>query len=270
MMRMPVIALVLLAPLSAQGLNTLSAGERQAGWRLLFDGRTFGGWQAAAGGAWTIEEGCLKAQAKPRLREDLLTRDSFRNFELVFEWKVAPGSNSGVKYLIQDVVLVDERQLPPGARLPFEEQVAWFLERGSARRALAEGGSGAEVYPVAFEYQVIDDSKHPDALLNASSRAGALYRMAAPAAQAARRAGEFNQGRIVVRDLHVEHWLNGVKVVDTRLDNAQVRKSIEMRWKPGNPVGKLLLEIPKRKTPVALQHHNDPAWFRNIKIRELP
>ncbi len=96
------------------------------------------------------------------------------------------GANSGVKYLIQDSVLVDPRQLPEGARLNFEQQVGWFLQHRSAKRELVQPGSGAQVYPVAFEYQVIDDRKHIDALYNASSRAGALYRMAAPSQSAAR------------------------------------------------------------------------------------
>lgn len=249
--------------------NRLTAEERKAGWRLLFDGKTMRGWAPAAEGAWTVEDGCLKAIPRPVLREDLLTLDEFGDFELVFEWKVAPGANSGVKYLIQDSVLVDEKQLPEGMRLSFEQQVGWFLEHRSAKRELVKPGSGAQVYPVAFEYQVIDDKRHIDALYNATGRAGALYRMAAPAQSVSRPAGEFNEGRIVLRGLHVEHWLNGVKVVDIRLDDPQVRESIEKRWKEGHPVRRLLVEIPKRRTPIALQHHNDEAWFRNLKIREL-
>jgi hypothetical protein len=253
----------------AQAPNTLTPEERREGWRLLFDGKTMRGWAPAAEGAWTVEDGCLKAVPRPVLREDLLTEEEFGDFEFSFEWRVAPGANSGVKYLIQDVVLVDEKQLPEGMRLNFEQQVGWFLEHRSAKRELVRAGSGAQVYPVAFEYQVIDDKKHPDALMNASSRAGALYRMAAPAQAAAKPAGEFNEGRIVLRGLRVEHWLNGVKVVDIRLDDPRVRESVERRWKEGHPVRRLLTEIPKRRSPVALQHHNDEAWFRNLKIREL-
>lgn len=253
----------------AQAPNTLTQQERGEGWKLLFDGRTMKGWAPAAEGAWTVEDGCLKAVPRPVLREDLLTLEEFGDFEFSFEWKVAPGANSGVKYLIQDVVLVDDKQLPEGMRLNFEQQVGWFLEHRSAKRELVRAGAGAQVYPVAFEYQVIDDRKHVDALMNASSRAGALYRMAAPSQAAAKPAGEFNEGRIVLRGLHVEHWLNGVKVVDIRLDDAQVRESVERRWKEGHPVRRLLTEIPKRRTPLALQHHNDEAWFRNLKIREL-
>jgi len=249
--------------------NSLTEAEKKEGWRLLFDGRSMQGWAPVAADAWTVEDGCLKAIPRPVLREDLLTLEEFGDFELVFEWKVAPAANSGVKYLIHDMVLVDERQLPEGMRLTFEQQVGWFLEHRSAKRELVKAGSGAQVYPVAFEYQVIDDQRHIDAMLNASGRAGALYRMAAPARAAAKPAGEFNEGRIVLRGLHVEHWLNGVKVVDVRLDDPQVRESIERRWKEGHPVRKMLTGIPKRRTPIALQHHNDAAWFRSIRIREL-
>lgn len=249
--------------------NRLTEAEKKAGWRLLFDGRTMQGWAPAAEGAWTVADGCLKTIPRPVLREDLVTVDEFGDFELAFEWRVAPGANSGVKYLIQDSVLVDEKQLPEGMKLSFEQQVGWFLEHRSAKRELVKPGSGAQVYLVAFEYQVIDDGKNPEALLNASSRAGALYRMAAPGQAAAKPAGEFNEGRIVLRGLHVEHWLNGVKVVDIRLDDPQVRASVERRWKEGHPVRRLLTEIPKKRAPIALQHHNDEAWFRNLKIREL-
>lgn len=254
---------------AAQPESRRPAGAEANGWKALFDGRSFAGWRPAAEGAWAIEDGCMKAVPRPALREDLVSTDEFGDFELEFEWKVAPGANSGVKYLIQDTVLVDEKQLPEGMRLSFEQQVGWFLTHRSAKRELVQAGSGAQVYPVAFEYQVIDDRRHPDALFNAASRAGALYRMAAPLQAAARPAGEFNQGRIVLRGLHVEHWLNGVKVVDVRLDDPQVRASIEKRWPAGNPVRRLLEEIPKRRSPIALQHHNDAAWFRNIRIREL-
>ena len=86
--------------------NTLSAAEKAAGWRLMFDGKTFAGWDDPArksppGDAFTIENGCIKALAKPRITEDLFTTDTFRNFEMEFDWKSSPGGNTGIKYLIQ-------------------------------------------------------------------------------------------------------------------------------------------------------------------------
>ncbi|MBI5281373.1 MAG: DUF1080 domain-containing protein [Candidatus Solibacter usitatus] len=256
------------AALWAQAPNTLSKQEQAAGWRLLFDGKTTQGWQAAGADTWAVEDGCLKALPRPVLREDLISTQEFGDFELSFEWKVAAGSNSGVKYKLQDAVLVDARQLPD-PKMQFEKQVAYFMKNRAARREAVQRGSGAQVYTVAFEYQVIDDEKHTDALHNAASRAGALYRMAAPSKNVVKPVGEFNQGRIVLRGKHVEHWLNGVKVVEIDLDSAQVRASVEERWEAGHPVRELLEKMPKARCPVALQHHNDAAWFRNVKIREL-
>jgi hypothetical protein len=251
----------------AQTPNTLTPEEKAAGWQLLFDGKSTKGWQPTAAGTWAIEDGCLKSLSKPVLREDLISTATFGDFEMTFEWKVAPGSNSGVKYRIQDAVLVDDHQLPN--KMPFEQQVAYFMKTRSAKKELVQAGSDAQVYPVAFEYQVIDDSRHPDAVRNPSSRAGALYRMAAPSQAAAKPVGEFNQSRIVLRGKHVQHFLNGIKVVEIDLDAPQVRASIEQRWAADNPVRDLLEKMPKALTPVAIQHHNDVAWYRNVKIRPL-
>jgi hypothetical protein len=266
-MRTLLLSLCLALAAAAQTPNTLTAAEKKEGWKLLFDGRSMKGWQPVPADAWAVEDGCLKSLSHPLLREDLISRASYGDFELRFDWKVAPGSNSGVKYKIQDNVLVDDHQVPE--RMSFEKQVAYFLRTRSGKRELVKKGSDAQMYPVAFEYQVIDDSKHPDALHNLSSRAGALYRMAAPAQAAARPVGEFNEARIIVRGMQVEHWLNGVKVVETRLDAPEVRKSIEQRWAADNPVRDLLEKLPRARCPISLQNHNDVAWYRNIRIREL-
>jgi hypothetical protein len=248
--------------------NRLSTEERAAGWRLLFDGQTMDGWSKPHfPNTWTIEDGCLKSVANPRLREDLISLQAYGDFELAWEWKVAPGSNSGVKYKIQQAVLIDEKQLPH--LMPFEEQVAFELTHQQASYDKVTPGGGAQVYPVAFEYQLIDDATHPDAKAKAESRAGALYSMVAPSRAAARPVGEWNQSRIVLRGLHVEHWLNGVKVVETDLDAPAVRAHIEKRWANAERVRKLLIDLPKARCPVSLQHHNDVAWFRNIRVLEL-
>lgn len=267
-MRLPFVLIVSAALALAQAPNTLTPAEKAAGWQLLFDGHSLKNWHAPAPGAWAIEDGCLKSLGKPVLREDLISTGTYGDFEMTFEWKLAPGSNSGVKYRIQDTVFVDGGQLPN--RMPFEQQVAYFMKTRSAKKELVKPGSDAQIYPIAFEYQVIDDAKHPDALRNPSSRAGALYRMAAPTQAAAKPIGEFNQSRIVLRGKHVQHFLNGVKVVEIDLDAPQVRASIEQRWAAGNPVRELLETMPKSLTPVAIQHHNDVAWYRNVKIRPLP
>ena len=93
--------------------------------------------------------------------------------------------------------------------------------------------------------------------------------MVAPSAQPARPVGEFNHSRILVRGNHVEHWLNGVKVVDSALDSAEAIQGIQTRWAVAPHVYKLLATQPKKDCPISLQNHGNEAGFRNIKIRRL-
>lgn len=257
----------------AQPLNELTTAERQAGWKLLFDGRTFEGWHQAGGRqdfpGWNIENGSIHSLPRPALREDLFTDGEYADFELAFEWRVAPKANGGVKYRIQDSFLVDGEQIGPRPG-PFELQVEYEAVHRQAKREKVRPGSGAQEYPIAFEYQVIDDTGHPDSIRNLTSRAGAVYRMAAPSKPMAKPAGEWNQGRIVARGTRTEHWLNGEKVVDTSLTSPEVRQHIEQRWKDAPTVLKLLTEMRRLRSPIALQHHNDEVWYRNIKLRPIP
>jgi hypothetical protein len=260
-------AVVVLAPVAAglaQDANTLTSEDKARGWRLLFDGATMHGWEDPAssrppGDAWLIEDGCLKSRARPRVRRDLFTTESFGDFELVFDWRVAAHANSGVKYRIQDRFWVEDRPADPKLKR-FEDLTNYrMLHR------LSVAPSPGQEYVVGFEYQVIDNSvfKPGQGLLQ---RAGSLYDMIAASRDASRPSGEWNHSRIAAKGTHVEHWLNGVKVVDTTLDSPDVRAGIETRWGPGTPVAKALAN-PKSQGPISLQNHNDEAWFRNIKIR---
>jgi hypothetical protein len=93
--------------------------------------------------------------------------------------------------------------------------------------------------------------------------------MVAPSSAATRPVGEFNRSRILVRGNHVEHWMNGVKVVDSALDSADALAGIQTRWGAGTHVYELLAKQPKKSCPISLQNHDNDAWFRNIKIRRL-
>lgn len=244
--------------------NTLTAEEKAAGWRLLFDGKTLSGWEDPSrktppGDAWSIENGCLKTASKPRIGEDLFTRELFTDFELLFDWRVSPRGNTGVKYRIQDRFFMPPS--PPGAR--FEDQVALALR--SPRLARPETGYE---YVVAFEYQLIDDQA-AEAANGGKFSPGALYSMVAPSRRAARPVGEFNHSRLVLKGNRVEHWLNGVKVVDTPLDAPEIAQGLARRWGAGSPVYEMLTRQPKKACPLSLQNHNDEAWFRNIRIRPL-
>jgi hypothetical protein len=253
--------------------NTLTAEEKSAGWKLLFDGQTMNGWLDPAkkvqpGDAWAVSDGCLKTVLKPRIEEDLVSADSFGDFELAFDWKISERGNTGIKYRIQDLLFVDSaKNSVKGIR--FEEQIGReYRERTSDRTKLAPDQKGF-VYTVGFEFQLLDDARHPDALRNASHTCGALYGMAAPTAKTAKPAGEWNSARLVVRGPHVEHWINGAKVLDTRLDDPANLQGPMRRWGPAPQLFEMLSR-PKPRGPISLQHHGDEVWFRNIKLRELP
>ncbi len=261
---LPVCAALASLPLDAAD-NQLTTQEKAAGWRLLFDGKTYAGWEdpvrkSPPGDSFTIEDGCLKATPHPRINEDLFTTDTFRDFELLFDWKISPGGNSGVKYRIQDRIIL----LGEGAS-KFEDLVALsFRKRTTVRPA-----KGQE-YVVGFEYQITDNATNKDAAANGPKhQTGALYDTFAPVRDATRPVGEFNQSRLLVEGDHVEHWLNGVKVVDASLRAPEVATGARERWGEGSAVYDLLVKQPRPSCQISLQNHNDAAWFRNIKIRVI-
>lgn len=257
------VFLLCTAAAAAADLNILSKEEKAAGFRLLFDGKSFRGWRDG-GKSWAIEEGCLKSLAKPVLREDLFTQASFGDFELKFDWKISPGGNSGLKYRIQDRFFVDERRLKAGEFKRFEE-----LANESIRTRSTPRSQSTQEYIVGFEYQVIDDSRHKDAQRGRAYQAGALYDMLPAASRAAKDPGQWNEARILVRGRQIEHWLNGVKVVDGRLDAEEAKARAAKRWTTSSLVYSALEKQPKSSSPIALQNHDDEAWFRNLKIRPL-
>jgi hypothetical protein len=244
--------------------NQLAPQEKSAGWQSLFNGKDMSGWddprqKTPPGDGWTIEDGCLKACAHPRIEEDLFTRETFHDFDLAFDWRISASGNSGVKYRVQDHIFVLD-----GLTGRFEDFVNLSLQRRRADRP-ARG----QDYNVAFEYQVIDNRGNGDAKAGLTHSAGAVYDMIAPSRDATRPVGEFNRSRIVVRGNRVEHWLNGVRITEGDLGSKEVLDRIAGRWKKGSPVYNLLAGQPKRDCPIALQNHGDDAWFRNIKIRRL-
>jgi hypothetical protein len=203
--------------------NTLTDAERREGWRLLFNGKTAAGWLEVTGkpfptNCWSIEDGALKALVRTDGFQDLRTAETFSSFDLQFEWKILARGNSGVKYFVQKV---DE----------------WTNAAG--RQARARG----------LEYQLADDV-NSDAASDPRRVAGSLYSQIAPTPRVAPRIGEYNQSRIVVRGRRVEHWLNGVKVVE--FDASALTPAIKIE-----------------AGPISLQNHSSQTWFRNIKIRPL-
>ena len=232
--------------LRAQQPNQLTAADKAAGWRLLFDGRTLTGWRGLGYDSvptahWQVENGAirkipsgkvaLQPDGQPLHGGDLMTVDTFFNFELSFDWKVARRANSGVKYNVSE---------------------EYSLKHQPGHAALG------------FEYQVEDDSLGDDITLD-THRAAALYDLiAANHRKKLRPVGEWNTGKIVFRRKHGEQWLNGKKVVEFKL---------------GSPTMDSLLALSKyhlypgfadhRFGHIILQDHNDEAWYRNVKIRIL-
>jgi hypothetical protein len=226
--------------------NVLTDAERAAGWRLLFDGRTFSGWRGLGRDTvptahWVVEDGAIRklargdvprqADGQPIAGGDLMTEATFGDFELSWEWKVTPGANSGVKYNVSE---------------------EFSLANAANRAALG------------FEYQILDDDRHEDAKL-ASHRAGALYDLIAPNAnKRLQPVGEWNRSRIIFRGNHGEHWLNGEKLVEFDLGTRHMDSLLaasKYRSIPGFAT--------RRQGHVVLQDHGDEVQFRNIKIRQL-
>jgi hypothetical protein len=241
-------------------LALFAASAFAADWKSLFDGKTFDGWEKPAGTPFVIEDGCLKSVRRPPISEDLFTREKFGDFELEVEWKISPRGNSGIKYRIQDRIWLLDERLPR-----FEDQVVAAMKNPRKDRP-AKG----QEYVIGFEYQITDNQANPDAMANGlMHRTAALYDMIPASKDVTKPVGEFNQTRIVVKGDHIEHWLNGEKVLDGTLKDPRVAQASAKRWGEGSGVYNLLVNQPRKQCPISLQNHGDEAWFRNLRIRRL-
>jgi hypothetical protein len=226
--------------------NTLTVTEQTSGWRLLFDGKTFNGWRGLGYDSvptahWKIENGTIRKLADgqvPRLPDgqpaaggDLMTRDTFRDFELTWDWKISRAGNSGVKYNVSEEI------------------------------SMANAPNHAAL---GFEYQMLDDSLHEDNKVP-SHRAGALYDLIPPNAnKVLKPVGEWNSSTILFRGDHGEHWLNGKKVVDFDLGTPVMDSLLKAsKYRDIKGFGD------KRAGHIVLQDHVDEVFFRSIKIRRL-
>lgn len=207
------------------GANWLVAAENH-GWRMLFDGHDVSGWRTYTGKGfptqgWVVENDCLHLKPGGKGGE-LVTKDTFDNFEFEWEWKIAPKANNGIKYLV-----TEDRPHTPGP-----------------------------------EYQMVDDSTMPDPIHQTASFYDVLPVQVPTKVHPP---GEWNQSRLVVSGKHIEHWLNGVKVLSFELGSPEVKAALaKSKFHDAPGYGD------KIKGHILLTNHHNEAWFRNMRIRELP
>ncbi|MDR0667645.1 MAG: DUF1080 domain-containing protein [Prevotellaceae bacterium] len=241
----------------AVDISTFPVDEQ--GYIVLFDGETFNGWRGYGKdhvpGKWTIEDGCIKfngtggGEAQDTDGGDLIFNHKFKNFELLLEWKISKGGNSGILYLAQEVATKDK-----DGNLQIEP-----------------------IYISAPEFQLLDNENHPDATLGKDNnrQAASLYDMIPAVPQNAKPFGEWNEARIMVYQGTVVHGQNGAKsVVEYHLwtpqwtELLQASKFSEKAW----PLAFELLNNcggENREGFFGLQDHGNDIWFRNIRIKLL-
>ena len=237
-------ALMATPPASLQAADTgevsLAPAEVSAGWALLWDGVSTNGWRSAShaefpSSGWLIKDGVLSALGAEGHRAggggDIVTLGQYSDFELSVDFKVTPGANSGIKIFVDP-----ERRNGPNAS-------------------------------VGLEYQILDDQLNPDAKMgrDGNRTLGSLYDLYPPSPdKRPNPVGEWNTAVIISRGAHVEHWLNGVKILEYTRFTPEFRQRVkESKFKVFPTFGEI------HKGYILLQDHGDPVSFRNIKIRVL-
>ena len=208
-------------------VGLLAADEE--GFKALFDGKTFAGWRAYGKPAmpekgWRVQDGMI-LKVKGERGGDIITERKFEDFDLRWEWRIAKDGNNGLKYLV-----TEKRANGPG-----------------------------------HEYQMLDDDGHPDGKRGLKRQTGSFYDVLPPAKVRKLNApGEWNSSRVLLQGSHVEHWLNGEKILEYELGSEALKTAIAAsKFKDAKGFGE--------RTPghVMLTDHGDECWFRNIRIREL-
>ncbi len=215
--------------------NALTDAEKAEGWELLFNGTDLDGWRDYNGetltAPWFVEDGMIQAKGEGADEHGyIVTKKLYENFELKWDWKIADGGNSGVLYHV------------------------------------VENPKFAVPYVTGPEYQLIDQDNFPEPLEDWQKTAAdyAMY-TTNPDKFNLKPAGEWNTSKIVFDNGHVEHWLNGEKVIEFEAwtDDWHARKN-SGKWENAPEYGLA------RKGNICLQDHGSAAWFRNVKIKELP
>ncbi|MEO5991707.1 MAG: DUF1080 domain-containing protein [Ferruginibacter sp.] len=232
---------------SEELINILSPQEVQDGWKLLFDGKSFNGWQGVGKKEiqkdnWKIENGNIRKLNNEQVEilsgkqslngGDLMTIKTYNNYELYFEWKLSKAGNSGVKYNVS-------------------EEISKMY--------------GKKNYAVGFEYQLLDDADEKYAgKIEPSQFTASLYDLIPAVNGKTKQVGEYNSSKILVIGNHIEHWLNGQEVLTFELGS----QKLDSLWQISK-FNKTPNFLVKHSGHIVLQNHKDDAWFRNIKIREI-
>lgn len=224
------VALAMALSPAVSALADDKAPVQTDGWQPLFDGKSLTGWRSyrktnAPQQGWIAEDGILKKVAKVR-GGDIVTERKFGDFDLRWEWRIATNGNNGLKYLV-----TEERTGAPG-----------------------------------HEYQMLDDAGHPDGKKGPKRQTASFYDVLPPTRQRHRKPpGEWNSSRVLVQGNHVEHWLNGDKVLDYELGSDALKAAIaNSKFKETKGFGERI------QGRILLTDHGDECWFRNLRIRELP
>jgi hypothetical protein len=212
----------------SEKINILSEAEKKDGWQLLFNGQNLAGWKTFQGKeitGWRVINGVLNNSGVGSDHGgDIITKEKFQNFELYLEWKIASKSNSGIFIHVNEKI-------------------------------------GKAIYESGPEYQLLDDKGWPDKLHD-NQYSGSNYGMHAPKNAVVKDLEEWNQTRIIVDGTHVQHYLNGVKIVDYYLwDTDWNQRKSTGKWKDYPYYGLA------KKGHIGLQDHGGLAQFRNIKVR---
>lgn len=220
-------------------INTLTEEEKAAGWELLFDGSTLNGWKRynhdTIGPLWSVKDGAIICdgtgfgEGSGDVGGSLMTTKTFGNFELVVEWKITPGGNSGILYHV------------------------------------VESPEYGHDYETGPEYQVMDDAGWTGGDLTPQQKVGSNYDMfEAPETKKVMPVGEWNTSRIVYNNGHVEHYLNGEKTVEFEENSEEYNKRYQASKWVGYPGWNK-----SKVGAISLQDHGAPVHFRSIKIRSL-
>jgi hypothetical protein len=228
------------APELSYLVNKLTENEKGEGWKLLFDGQTTEGWRNAyeetfPDKGWIVEDGTITVLAsgggESEHGGDIVTVDEYSNFDLRLQFKITEGANSGIKYYVTEN---------------------------------EEGHVGSAI---GLEYQILDDERHPDAKLGnheGSRTLGSLYDLIKAENKRVNGIGQWNNARILSHNNHVEHWLNGFKVLEYERGSEEYRKLVaESKYKVWPEFGEA------EQGHILLQDHGDRVSFRSIKIKSL-